>query len=318
MDLRHLRYFVQVAEDLHFARAAAHLGISQPPLSQQIRRLEQEIGAVLFDRRTRPICLTAAGEIFLEEAKRALEHVRRGVEVSRHAGRGQVGWLSVGAIIWAQAAIVPALVRRLRAEAPDVRLALSTSAPTEQMDALLQERLDVAFAAFAPWLMARSALQVEPLIEERMVALVAHDHPLAKRAQVSLDELATYPFLTLSQEVTPGLTNQQITAMHDRGLTLRQVQEVHHPQTLLSLIAAGVGVSLHMASYRNLRRDVAFVPLEDEAPTAKLFMVWRREDERPLVHVLLDVARAVARSTTFTSSPASTRGRRRGRESGAL
>jgi len=303
LELRHLRSFVAVAEEQHFGRAAERLHISQPPLSQQIRRIEREVGAQLLDRTPRPIRLTAAGASFLEEARLALAHASRAVDVSRRAGRGEFGWLSVGATSWAQAAIIPALFRRLRAQAPDVRLALSTSAPTEQMDALIQERLDLAFSAFAPWLMARSALQVEPLIEEPMVAMVSHDHPLAKRARVSLDELASQPFITLSQAVTPGLANQQLTALHERGLTPRRVQEVHHPQTLLSLVAAGAGVSLHMASYRNLRRDVSFIPLEDDAPTAKLLMIWRRDDMRPLVAVVLDAARAVARSHASAASP---------------
>lgn len=298
IELRHLRSFVVVAEELHFGRAAERLHISQPPLSQQIRRLEREIGTPLFER-TRPIRLTGAGTAFLEEARRALEHVNRAVDLSQRAGRGEFGWLSVGATSWAQAAIVPALVRRLREQAPGIRLALSTSAPTEQMEALLQERLDIAFSAFAPWLMASSAVQVEPLIEEPMVALVAHDDPLAKQSRVSLEELMSRTFLTLSDAVTPGLINQQMTALHERGLTPSQVQAVHHPQTLLSLVAAGAGVSLHMASYRNLRRDVAFIPLAGDPPTAKLLMAWRRGDPGPLLAVLLDAARAVARLSEY-------------------
>lgn len=295
IELRHLRSFVVVAEELHFGRAAERLHISQPPLSQQIRRIEREVGTPLFDR-TRPIRLTEAGVVFLQEARRALEHVRRGVETSARAGRGEFGHLSVGAINWAHAAIVPALMRALRTRAPDVRVAFSTSSPVDQMDELLEERLDLAFA-FAPWPMASSALQVEPLIEESMVALVAHEHPLASRAQIPLHDLASEPLLVLSSAITPGLMAQQMTALHERGLAPPRIHVVGDPQTLLSLVAAGAGVSLHMASYRNLRRDVAFVPLEDDAaPTAKLLMVWRRKDERPLLHLLLDTVRAVAGS----------------------
>lgn len=304
IELRHLRSFVAVAEELHFGRAADRLHISQPPLSQQIRRLEREIGTPLFER-TRPIRLTAAGAIFLEEARRSLEHVRRGVDVSSRAGRGEFGHLGVGAINWAHATIIPPLMRALRSKAPDVRVALSTSAPAFQMDALLEERLDVAFAAFSPWPMASSALRAEPLIEESMVAIVAHDHPLAKRASVSLQDLASEPFLTLSSAITPGLMAQQMTALLDLGFAPPRIHEVGDPQTLLSLVAAGAGVSLHMASYRNLRRDVAFIPLDSHAPAAKLFMVWRREDERPLLRVLLDLARAVSQPARADSPTAS-------------
>ena len=115
-----------------------------------------------------------------------------------------------------------------------------------------------------------------------------------------IERLAREPLLVLSSAVTPGLMAQQLTVLHERGLAPPRIQEVGDPQTLLSLVAAGAGVSLHTASYRNLRRDVAFVPLEDEpAPRAKLLMVWRREDERPLLHVMLDVARSVARAAPF-------------------
>ncbi len=307
IELRHLRSFVVVAEELHFGRAAERLHISQPPLSQQIRRLEHEIGTPLL-RRTRPIRLTAAGTVFLEEARRALEHVRRGVEVSARAAHGEFGHLYVGAINWAHAAIVPALIRALRTRAPDVRVTFSTSAPTDQMQALLDEHLDLAFAAFAPWPMSSSALQVEPLIEESMVAIVAQDHPIARCARVSLQHVAREPLLVLPSAVTPGLMAQQLTVLHERGLAPPRILEVGDPQTLLSLVAAGAGVSLHMASYRNLRRDVAFVPLEDEpAPTAKLLMVWRREDERPLLHLMLDIARSVAQTPSLGATAASGR-----------
>lgn len=198
-------------------------------------------------------------------------------------------------------------MRALFVRAPEVQVTFSTNAPSHQADALLNERLDLAFVAFAPWAVANPALQAEPLVEEPMFAIVAHDHPLAQVARVSLHDLAGEPFLALSSAITPGLMAQQLTAFHERGLSPPRVQEVGDPQTLFSLVAAGAGASLHMASYRNLRRDVAFVPLEDDpAPRATLLMVWRREDERPLLHLLLDTVRSVAGSSrsSVVSDPA--------------
>jgi DNA-binding transcriptional LysR family regulator len=312
IELRHLRSFLAVAEELHFGRAAERLHVAQPPLSQQIRRLEEQLGAELVDRSSRPVRLTAAGTAFQEEARLAVYHADQAMERGYRAARGEVGQLAVGATSWAQAAIVPSVVRAFRARAPQARLQLSSPAPTDQVDALRKERLDIGFVAFARWLVGSRDLEVEPLFEEPMVAFVASDSPLADQPSVSLEQLAEFPFITLSHMVAPGLIDKQMESFHERGAPPVEVQETPDPGAMASLIAAGEGVGMHMASFSNLhRRDMVFVPIEGRAPTATLLLLWRCNDNRELVHLFLDIAREAARnreppdvfSTSATSAP---------------
>jgi DNA-binding transcriptional LysR family regulator len=297
VELRHLRSFLAVAEELHFGRAAERLHVAQPPLSQQIRRLEQELGAALFDRGSRPIRLTAAGAAFLEEARLAVHHADQAMQRGYRAARGEVGQLAIGATSWAQVAIVPAVVRAFRARAPEARLQLSSPAPTDQVDALRKERLDIGFVAFARWLTGSRHLQVEPLLEEPMVAFLASSHPLAEQATVSLEQLAEHPFITLSHVVAPGLIDKQMETFHERGVPPVEVQETSDPAAMGTLIAAGEGVGMHMASFSNLHRsDLTFIPIEGNPPTATLLLLWRSDDNRELVHLFLDTAREVART----------------------
>jgi DNA-binding transcriptional LysR family regulator len=271
--------------------------MSQPGLSQQIRRLEQELGAELVDRANRPIGLTVAGAVFVEEARLAVDQAQRAVANGRRAARGELGHISIGATFWAYHAFFPAAARAFHARAPAVRLDISTAPPTAQVEALHKRRLDVSFLAFAQWLMGRPAIEVEPLLQEPMVAVVAEDHALAARAEVSLADLAEQPLVALAHALVPGLIDRQMAAFHERSLYPRQVQEAPDPLTMFSLIAAGVGVGLHMASFSNLRHPgVAFIPVEGNPVTATLLMLWRRDDDRALLRAFLDTMRESARS----------------------
>ena len=297
IELRHLRSFLTVVEEGSFGRAAKRLRVAQPSLSQQIRRLEHELGVELFDRNSRPIGLTAAGRTFAEEARLAVDQADRAVANGRRAARGELGRLSLGTTFWAYNALVPAVVRAFRARAPDVQLDISTAPPTVQVDDLQKRRLDVSFLAFAQWLVGRRAIEVEPLMDEPMVAIVASDHPLARRAAVSLAELAEQPFVALAHAIVPGLVDKQMEAFHERGLYPTQVQEAPDPLALFSLIGAGVGVGMHMASFGQMRHPgVAFVPIEGDPVTATLLMLWRRDDDRALLRGFLDTARDCAGS----------------------
>jgi DNA-binding transcriptional LysR family regulator len=294
---RHLQSFIAVAQERHFGRAAERLHVAQATLSRRIRLIEEELGAELFDRSVQPVRLTAAGTAFLAEAQLASHHVQRALEHGRRAARGEVGELSVGAISWATNAIVPAALRAFRARTVDVRVALYTTSPGNQVEALQRRQLDVGFSAFAPWLRGRSGLQIEPLLHEPLVAIVPDDHAFARRAAVSLEELARERFIVLSDAVAPGLIDKQVSLFHERGLSVADVQTVNDPWALLALIAGGMGIGLHMASFSNAaHRGLAFVPLEGEAPTATLFMLSRADDQRTAVALFLETTRAAARS----------------------
>lgn len=294
----YLRSCIAVAEELHFGRAAKRLNVAQPTLSRRIRLLEEQLGAELFDRRSKPIRLTAAGAAFLEDAQLALHHSQRALEQARRAARGELGHLTVAAISWANNAVVPYALRAFHARAPDVSIELYITSPSAQVEALHKRRLDVGFSAFARWMKGRPGIQIEPLLEEPMVALVPQDHPLAQRPAVSLADLASERLVVLADAVTPGLVDKQVSIFHERGLSPVDVQDAYDPWALQALIAAGMGIGLHMASFSNVRhRGIVFVPLaDDDPPTATLFMLSRRGDDRELVHAFLDSTRRVAAS----------------------
>ncbi len=297
LELRHMRAFVAVAEERHFGRAAERLHVAQPPLSRQIRRLEDQLGTELFDRSSRPIRLTAAGAAFLEEAQLTLDQARRAVERGRRAGRGELGRLSIGALPSAYNGILPSVVRAFGGRFPDVSLELSTLAPADQADALRKARLDLGFAGFPRRLAEGQGLRAEVLVEEPMVAIVPEHHPLAERAEVSLEEVANEPRVSMSRAVAPTLFDEQAALFRGRDLTPTVVHEASDVQGLLGLVAAGVGVALHLDSFRNLgRRGVTFVPLEGETPKVTLCLLWRRDDDRELVRAFVDTARRVAGS----------------------
>lgn len=293
----YLRSFIAVAEEQHFGRAAKRLNVAQPTLSRRIRLLEEQLGAELFDRSVQPIRLTAAGSAFSEDARLALHHSRRALEQGRRAARGELGHLSIGAISWANNAVVPYALRAFRARAPAVSLELYITSPSAQVEGLHKQRLDVGFSAFARWMRGTPGLQIEPLLEEPMVALVPSDHPFAQRSCISLADLASERLVVLADAVTPGLVDKQVSIFHERGLSPADIQEAHDPWALQALIAAGIGVGLHMAAFSNVRhRGIAFVPLEGNAPTATLFLLSRRGEDRELVRSFLESTRQAARS----------------------
>lgn len=290
-----MRAFVAVAEERHFRRAAKRLGINQPSLSRQIRDLEEELGAELFDRKTRPVRLTTAGDAFLEDAVFIVSQTRRAVDRGRRTARGERGHLSVAAVPWAYGGLLPRVASAFRSRLPGPSLEFSTRAASDQADAVVKGWLDIGFSRPV---MASRALQVEPLIEDHMMAVVPEDHPLAERCQVSFEELASESFVSISQVVAPGFVYQQTTQFALKGLTPTVIHEAPDPQTQLALVAAGLGVGLHLTPSPELAhaRGVAFVALAGDLPAPTLALLWRRDDHRPLVRAFLDAAREVARS----------------------
>lgn len=294
IELRHLRYFVAVAEERHFGLAAKRLGTSQPQLSRQIRALEEQIGAELFDRGTRPIALTDAGTAFLEEARFILDQSRRAIERSRRTARGERGHLAVAALPWGYHETLPPVIEAFCARVPDVSLELSIREAFDQADALERRWVDVGFTR--PVAAAR-AVRFETLLEETMLAAVPQNHRFAKRARISLEELTQEPFVSIAEDIAPGFAVQQAAELTRRSLAPTVVHEAPDPPSQLALVAAGVGVGLHLAaSDRRRHRGVAFIPIEGNAPTATLALAWRRDDDRELLRIFLDTARGVARS----------------------
>jgi DNA-binding transcriptional LysR family regulator len=292
MELRHLRYFIAVAEELHFRRAAERLHMSQPPLSQQIRQLEEEVGAQLLTRNQRKVELTAAGAAFLVRAREILDAVEDAARQARRVQRGEVGRLAVGFVGSAMYSFVPELLRAFRDSAPDIALRLNEMGTTEQLRQLDDGRLDVGFLRTpGRW----PGLSFETVLEEQVVVAMPDVHPLAQRSIVPLSDLTGESLVLLTPGGSPGLRAALATSIAQLGGEERIAQEASEMQTVIGLVAAGVGISLVPESVRALvRHGVSYRPLDGDAPTVKLAMGWRTTDDSPVLASFLEKARAAA------------------------
>ena len=285
MELRHLRYFVAVAEELHFHRAATRLHISQPPLSQQIRALERELGVTLLARNRRRVALTAAGESFRDDARSILAAVERASERARDIARGAIGTLSIGFVGSAMfSPTLPDILREFRSGHPDVELVLRELPTVAQLNALAAGELDIGVIR-GPVELAELDGQLELLTiqRERLVAALPSGHPLASRRRLRPGELRGESFVILARREAPGLYAGLATAMGDAGGLPDDVLEVAEMQTIISLVAGGFGVSLVPASVGQVERSgVTFLPISGPTPTIELALAWRRGTDLPV------------------------------------
>jgi DNA-binding transcriptional LysR family regulator len=293
MELRHLRYFLAVAEELHFGRAAARLHIAQPPLSQQIRQLERELGYDLFLRTQRRVRLTEAGAAFQEEARALLERLEHAKAAAGRIARGEAGALGVGFVASATYALLPRLYRRFRERHPDVALALEEMSTAEQVDALRAGRIQLGLAR-PP--VGDDTLAAEPLADEPLVAALPARHPLAARRSLPLRALAHEAFVLFPRHPRPGWIDVVQGVCRAAGFRPAVAQEVLELSTAVTLVAAGVGVTLVPASAQALRLDgVAYRPLREPSPSTRLVALRRPDERKAVVDRFLDVAREIVR-----------------------
>jgi DNA-binding transcriptional LysR family regulator len=296
VDLRRLRYFLAVAEDLHFGRAAERLGISQPPLSQQIRKLEEEVGARLLHRgrgRGR-VQLTEAGRTLLADARRVVEQVEQTVRATQRAGRGESGTLRVGFIGSASCNVLPGVLRAFRQRFPGVTLSLYEQPTDQQIQGLQAAHLDVGFLR-PP--VPDDSIQTELVLREPLVLALPASHPLARRRRASLRALAPEPFVLLPRHLGPSLYDQIVMTCRRAGFSPRVGQEAVELHTIVSLVAAGLGVALLPASFRNLRRlGVTYVEPREPTALVEMALAWRRDNPSPVLGRFVEVVRAEARS----------------------
>ena len=294
MELRHLRYFVAAAEELNFRRAAARLNISQPPLSQQIRALEAEIGVDLFRRVRRSVQLTDAGRQFLQEARRILHQAERAVRSVQRTSRGEVGLLAIGFVSAADFAVLPHLLPRFQRRFPDVQLVLRTISGAAQADALRDGRIDVGFLRLP---VEDDGLVVESLLKEPLVVALPRRHPLAARRTIAIRSLAKERHIFFARDVAPSYHDLVVSYCRVAGFTLNITHEADHIQTSLSLIAGGVGVSLLPASVRNIERPgIVCRPLRPPVPYVEMGMAYRADNDSNVLRVFAEMAREWARA----------------------
>lgn len=244
MELRHLRYFVAVAEERHFTRAANRLRIAQPALSRQIRDLEQELGCPLLDRQARNVTLTASGEALLAEASKLLGETERLKQVTKRAADGKTGYIAVGYVSWIAPKFFFPLFRKVRHEFPGLEIDLKEMAPLDQVQALANDRLHLGFAKFLVS-HAPKGVQGEPVCQHRMSAILPEGHPkISRNCPIPLISLASEQFIFVSVSKFSGyfqwIQNECIQA----GFTPKIVRTTEHPQTALDLVCAGLGISL--------------------------------------------------------------------------
>jgi DNA-binding transcriptional LysR family regulator len=290
VELRQLRYFVAVAEELHFRRAAARLHISQPPLSQQIARLEDELGLRLLERTRRRVELTPAGEAFLRDARATLAELDVAVSTARAIDAGQEGVLRVGFVGSALLSIVPPTVQRFRRTRPGVEIELRERSTVEQLRAVSTGLVDVGLVR--PPIETDESLHTEVVMRERTVAAIPEDHPLARLRRVPLRRLAGQPLVLFPRRQAPGYHDLLIGRLAATGSTPQIAQYAPEMMTIIGLVAAGIGVSPVPASVAHLAIDgVTYRPLSG-APDTELVAVTRAAEESPAVRAFLAEARA--------------------------
>jgi DNA-binding transcriptional LysR family regulator len=296
MELRHLRYFLAVAEEAHITRAAARLGIQQPPLSQQIHALEAELEVPLFRRKPRGVELTQAGETLLAEARIILDRVEHAIVAARRTARGEAGHIGLGFTSSASFhPFVPRLIREFREASPLVALTLEEAGTGELVDGLRAERIDAAFVR-SP-IGAVAELDVHSVLEEEMVAALPAGHRLAGRTtRLPLAALGQETFILYRRPLGPGLYDAIIAACQRAGYSPHIGQEAPRMLATLSLVAAGLGVTLIPASMRRIGIEgVAYRPLDRKAGLiAPLNLACRRGENAPAVRRFIALVRQSA------------------------
>lgn len=297
MELRHLRYFIAVAEELHFGRAAERLGISQPPLSQQIQALEEEIGARLFERTNRRVELTDAGRLFLDESRQVLAQVDKAVLLARRAHLGELGELKIGFTSSAPfTSTIPSSIHAFRKAYPDVHLDLQEMSSRQVLKALLEESLQVG--VIRPLALPDAVHWVE-LFREPLVAVLRADHPLAAGSEdgLAIAALAEEPFVFFPRSYGTGLYDQIIALTRQAGFSPRIAQEASEAMTIIGLVSAGLGVSILPASFRRTRVDgVVYRTLSDPEATTAVWLVRRQNEGSPLALSFIDLVTREAAS----------------------
>jgi DNA-binding transcriptional LysR family regulator len=297
MELRHLRYFVAVAEELNFTRAAERLNINQPPLSAQIRQLEKELGTQLFHRRARGVELTDAGKLLLEEARLILKQVERAKTGVQRRARGETGRIvlgSAGATYFHP--LMPAIIREYGRKYPDIFLAPQASSTALLIARLCAGQVDVAFVR--PPVDDNAGVSALQLVDEETVIVVPAGHALRSVASAPLEALAREKLVLSPRALNPGYYDAIISACKRSGFIPMIGPEAPQIVSVLPLVAAGLGVSIVPQSMTGiLIEGVSFLAIEGVAPRAKIWLAYRRHDRSPVVKNFVAVARRVVRTS---------------------
>jgi len=295
LELRHLRYFVAVAEELHFARAAERLHLSQPPLSQQIRKMEEILGCELFLRTSRSVKLTPAGAALLDKARRTLGNVQRDIEDVRSVGGGEVGSLNVGFVSSAILTILPRILSTHREAYPRIHLRLYEGFTSRVLDGFENGTMDAGILRDSD---PSETLHVKTLFTEPYVAVLPATHPCAGQKSISARMLRDEPFVYYPRSAGARAFEKPLTIFEEHGFRPQIVQEASHWVSILSLVGAGFGVSVAPACVRRMASpEVVCLPIRDAKVTSNIEIAWIKGDSRPIVEHFVRIAMSPIKSS---------------------
>ncbi|CAM03280.1 DNA-binding transcriptional LysR family regulator [Saccharopolyspora erythraea NRRL 2338] len=289
MEFRHLAGFVAVAEELHFGRAAARLHIAQPPLSQQIRQLEHELGVQLFERNTRSVRLTSAGQAMLDPARQVLADLDVATRAAQAGGRGEIGRVSIGFAGASSHETLPRLTRAVRARHPGIELVLRGQTYSgEALNKVAEGELDLGFVRLP---VRRDGVAVRLVEHEHLVAALPAEHRVADRNEINLPDLADEPFVTFPGTRGSAVRDALVHACVTAGFHPRIVQEAPDSYTILALVGAGVGVTLTVSSVQHIRTEgMVYRPLAGPTQPMSLALAWRRDNPSAALRCVLAVS----------------------------
>lgn len=300
IEFRHLKYFVVLAEEMHFRRAALRLHISQPPLTRQIQQLEQELGVGLFERKGRGIDLTPAGAVFLDHARNIMSLMDQAVEKTQLTEKGHIGRLDIGIFGSAIFELFPSVVPPFRASFPNINVVLHDLNKSEQIKALRDRRLSVGFSRFV-W--DEPDLCKELVSTARLHAACPAAHPLATKDIIKVKDLVRQPLILYPRVPRPSFVDKVIGLCRDEGFEPSVEQEVDDVITAVALVSSGQGISIVPDAVRNFSLPgVVYRPFEALPSTSvELHCLYRRDDRSPILHAFLESMRASHRAADATA-----------------
>ena len=295
IELRPLRYFVAVAEEMHFGRAAARLHMTQPPLSQTIQALESQLGTPLFSRNRRSVALTAAGRALLPEAQRLLMQAESLPALVQRAAAGESGQLRLAFVSSADYSVLPVALREFRSAYPAVQIDLREATSDVQLEELAAGNIDLGILIPPVPDKLKTILDYFPVLTEPLVLALPADSKLATATRkVSLKSCAGLPLIIFPRRLAPALHDQILGCFRDAGLTPSIEQEAIQMQTIVGLVAAGMGIALVPQSVSNLKRPgVEYRALKEASPLVEIGLAWRRDNTSPVLQSFLDLIQKI-------------------------
>lgn len=294
MEFRHLLYFITVAEELHFGRAAARLQMTQPPLSKQIQQFEEEIGVTLFKRTKRHVELTTAGEIFLPEARHVLVQMHQAVDTAQRAQRGEFGKLVIGFVGSATYDILPEIIREYRRKFPQVAVILHELSTPDQVNALTGGRIDIGLL-HPP--VNSSLIETEPVKSGFSALSLPKNHPLAGKDKIQIEDLRDMPFIVVSRDIWPGLYDEFLSLFQDVDFRPKIVQEATEYQMVVGLVSAGIGIGVVPATAEKLfNLEVVYREIDGFPLRAVLSMAHLKKNMNPALKQFITLTRRIRSS----------------------